>query len=59
MTSSASHLGEDAELPGARRRFGPVGNVQLAIDAGRVGLDRARCHDQLPGDLLVGHALGD
>ena len=47
---------EDAELPGARHRLSPVGDVQLAIDTGRVGFDGARGHDELPGDLLVGSA---
>ena len=51
-------LGEDAELPGAGDCLGPVGDVQLAIDTGRVGFDGARGHNELPGDLLVGPAQG-
>ena len=49
---------EDAELPGARRRLGPVNDLQLAIDTGGVSFYGTRRYDQLPGDLLVGSALG-
>ena len=51
-------LGEDTELPGARHRLGPVGDVQLAVNTGRVGLDGAWGHKELLGDLLVGPAQG-
>ena len=50
-------------MPGARHRLGAVGDVQLAIDTGRVGFDGARGHDELTGGLLVdtaqGHELKD
>jgi len=52
-------LGEDTELPGARHRLGPVGDVELAIDTGCVGFDGARGYDELLGDLAVGSAQGD
>ena len=52
-------LGEEAELPGARHRLSPVGDIQLAINTGRVGFDGARSYNKLPGDLLVGSAQGD
>ena len=52
-------LGEDTELPGARHCLGPVGDVQLSVDMGRVSFDGARGHNELLGDLLVGPALGD
>ena len=52
-------LGEDAKLPGAGHCFGPVGDVELAVDAGRVRLDGARGDDELLRDLLVGPAQGD
>jgi len=32
-------LGEEAELPGTRHCLSPVGDIQLAIDTGRVGFD--------------------
>ena len=51
-------LGEEAELPGARHCLGSVGDVQLAINTGRVGFDGAWGHNELPGDLLVGTAQG-
>lgn len=50
---------EDAELPGARRCLGPVNDIQLAIDTGCVSFYGTWGNDQLPGDLLVGSALGD
>ena len=52
-------LGEEAELPGTRHCFGSVGDVQLAIDTGRVGFDSARGYNELLGDLLIGPAQGD
>ena len=51
-------LGKDTQLPGMGNCLGPVGNVQLAIDTGRVGFDGAPGYDKLPGDLLVGPAQG-
>ena len=51
-------LGEYAELPGTGDCLGPVGDVELAVDAGRVGFDGAWGYDELPGDLLVGPAQG-
>ena len=49
---------KDTELPGARYRLGPVGDIELAIDTGRVGFDSAPGHNKLLGDLLVGFAQG-
>ena len=43
-------------MPGASDGFGPVGDVELAVDAGRVGFNGAWGHDELPGNLLVGPA---
>ena len=51
-------LGEDAALPGTGDCLSPVGDVELAIDTGRVGFDGARGYNELPGDLLVGSAQG-
>ena len=51
-------LWEETELSGARHRFGPVGDIQLAIDACRVGFDCTQGYDELIGDLLVGPAPG-
>ena len=50
---------EDADLPGARHRLGPVGNIELSVDAGCVGFDRARGYNQLPGNLLIGTTQGE
>ncbi len=52
-------LGEDTELPGARHRLSPVGDVELAIDTGRVGFDGTPGYDELPGDLLIGAPQGN
>jgi hypothetical protein len=49
-------IGENTDL--TRDCLRPVGGIQLAIDAGRVGLDGARRHDQLLRDLLIGFAQG-
>ena len=51
-------LGEDTELPSARHRLGPIGDIELAVDTGSVGLDGARGHNELSCDLLVGLAQG-
>lgn len=51
--------GKNAELPCARHRFGPVGDIQLAIDIGCVSLDGTPRHDELLGDLLIGLAQGN
>ncbi len=51
-------IGKDTQLPGVGNCLGPVGDVQLAIDTGRVGFDGAPGYDKLPGDLLVGPAQG-
>jgi hypothetical protein len=51
--------GKDTDLPGAGDCFGPVGDIELAIDTGRVGFDGAPGHDELLSDLLVGPAQGD
>jgi hypothetical protein len=42
----------------ARHSLNPVGDVQLAADASRVGFDSTRGHNKLAGDLLVGLAQG-
>ena len=43
-----------------RRAGGELGaaHAELAVDVGKVGLDRAHAHEELGGDLLVGAALG-
>ena len=41
-------------MPGARYSFGPVRNIQLAINTGRVSLDGTRRNNELLGDLLIG-----
>ena len=51
-------LGENTELPGARYRFGPVGNVQLAVNTCCVGFDGALGHDKLMGDFPIRPAKG-
>jgi hypothetical protein len=51
-------LGEDTDLPGSRHRFGPVGDIELAVDTGCMGFDGTRCDNELPGDLLVGSTQG-
>src|SRR6266508_2838506 len=51
-------LRKDAQLPGARGCLGPVGDVQLTIDTGRVCFDGSWSHNELLGDLLIGLAQG-
>jgi len=51
-------FGGYTELPGVCHRLGPIGNVKLAIDTGRVGFDSARRYHELLGDLLVGSTQG-
>ncbi len=50
--------GDDPQLPGASDCFSPVGGIQLAINAGRVGFNRPGSNDELLSDLLVGAAQG-
>ncbi len=52
------NLGKDAELPGARHRLSSVGNVELAVDAGRVGFDSALGYDKMLSNLLISSAQG-
>jgi len=51
-------LGKDTQLLGTCDCLSPVGDVEFAIDTGRVGFDGAQCHDELPGNLLVSSAYG-
>ena len=49
-------LSEDSELRGASNGFGPVGDIEFVVDTSRMGFDNTRCHNEMPGDLLVGFA---
>lgn len=41
-------------MSGTRRCLGPVRHIQLAVDAGGMGLNSTWGDNKLPGDLLVG-----
>jgi hypothetical protein len=51
-------LGKEVYLPGAGDCLGLVSDIELALDAGRVGFDRVQHHDQLPGNFLADLTLG-
>jgi len=38
-------LGKDTQLAGAGDCLGPIGDIELAIDTGRVGFDGTRRHN--------------
>ena len=58
-TTAVLGWAEDPQRPGLGDGLGAVSDSQLAIDVARVLLDGGQRHVELPGDLLVRHALGD
>ena len=51
-------LGKNAELTSAGNCLGPIGRLELTIDAGCMGFDGARRYDESLGDFLIGHTQG-
>ena len=47
---------KDTQLPGTGYCLGPVINIELAIDAGCVGLDGTWSYNELAGNFLVSPA---